>query len=681
MKTTKLLSILAALLASSVSQAQQNLQPPQPTPQPHTQIQTTPCAPTPPPPRKPGWLEKKAKALACQQNKAFCDLPSSASEFTGGTPETKPCPISPALPTKVQPPVPPATTPGPTSPAPSLRATYVCPPKTTLIPGTPYCLTGDHSTVDAIPLPPSLAAPTPVPSLAPNPQPTTKPTKDGSAALRLRAPPLEGAFLSPYRDNILDRPILGLSDSDYIDGRTACEGIAIFGAPGSGKSSCSGRQLAIGLLSTPKNVPKTGGLILTAKAEETQNWLGYARECGRENDVILFNPESGHSFDFLHYEWTRKGRSSRDLESIIDLFSSLLSNGKKQDSHGDNLFFERATEQLMRNVIVLIDLANEPVSIVSIDRVIKSLPTNPAEYKDEVWQESSHCAQLVNKVEARQESLSPEQWSDLKMATQYMFGSWPALDERPRTSIAMTWAGMADRFLFSPYNQLFCSGTCTFTPEMTTHDGKIIICDFPLLECGHETGRTVNVLMKLAFQRAWLRRNLNDSPNLCFLWQDEAQYFLTRRDNFAQQTFRGYRVANILLTQNILNISEELGETQPGSRTKSLLGNIGTKIFHQQNDTETNQYASDQIGREYRYIDNFSGGGSTENNQTHFSSGGSRQLAHILEPIEFTRLTKPDADNPLAQAIVYQSGKTFNATKSERNAKGSNYLSVFFSRA
>ena len=92
--------------------------------------------------------------------------------------------------------------------------------------------------------------------------------------MRLRAPPLEGALLSPFNDNVLDRPILYLSDSDYIDGRTACEGIAIFGAPGSGKSSCSGRQLAMGLLKTPKS----GGLVLTAKAEETQNWIRYARE-------------------------------------------------------------------------------------------------------------------------------------------------------------------------------------------------------------------------------------------------------------------------------------------------------------------------------------------------------------------------------------------------------------------
>jgi type IV secretory pathway TraG/TraD family ATPase VirD4 len=133
------------------------------------------------------------------------------------------------------------------------------------------------------------------------------------------------------------------------------------------------------------------------------------------------------------------------------------------------------------------------------------------------------------------------------------------------------------------------------------------------------------------------------------------------------------------LTQNILNLSEELGEAQPGSKTKSFLGNLGIKIFHQQNDTETCNYASEQIGKTYRYLDNFNAGSSGES-QSHSSIGGSRQLAPIVDSIEFTRLAKPDSSSPYAQAIVYQSGKTFNATKRTPDSRGANYLSVLFSR-
>ena len=476
-------------------------------------------------------------------------------------------------------------------------------------------------------------------------------------------------------DTILDRPILSLSESDELRLRDLSEGTLITGAPGSGKTTTSGKQLAYGLLRTPM----MGGLVLTAKAEETQNWIAYAKACGREKDLIVFNADSGHYFDPLHYEWTRPGRGSGDLESIIDFFSTLVSIGKKETGHGHDPFWERGNEQVMRNDTKLLDLAGERVSIANIDRVIKSMPTRMGEYEEEAWQRNSYCAQLIASIKARKDTLTADQWSDLDFATQYIFTKWPNFDERPRSSLEMTWSGMADKFLFNPFNRLFCSGKCSFTPEMTMRDGKIVICDFPLLEYGHETGRLINVILKLIFQRAWLRRKISESPNPVFLWQDEFQYFVTRRDNFFQQTCRGSRVAVVCLTQNILNLSEELGEDQPGSKTKSFLGNLAVKIFHQQNDTETCNYASDQIGKQYRYLPSFNAG-TADNDSSHAGVGGAEHLVHIVDPIEFTRLIKPDGDNPRSQAIVYLSGRTFNVTKTDQNPRGRNFLSVLFSR-
>lgn len=478
----------------------------------------------------------------------------------------------------------------------------------------------------------------------------------------------------PQRNHVLDEPVLCLTENDYLLLRDLVEGTLITGAPGAGKSSCSGRQIAMGLLRTPK----MGGLVLTAKAEETKNWIRYAKACGREKDLILFNAESGFTFDPLHYEFTRPGRGAGDVESIIDFFSTLASVGKKEQGHAHDPFWERGNEKLMRNCIKLLELGDERISIDSIDRVIKSLPTRPEEHEEESWQRRSFCARLIKQIRDRKETLTPEQWSDLDFATQYIFTKWPAFDERPRSSLEMTWSGMADKFLFNPFNRLFCGGSCSFSPEDTTHRGKIVVCDFPLLEYGHETGRLINIIFKLVFQRAWLRRDIEDSPNPLFLWQDEFQYFVTRRDNFFQQTCRGSRVAVVCLTQNILNLSEELGEDQPGSKTKSFLGNLAIKIFHQQNETETCNYAADQIGKHWVYMSNYSAGGDGQ--RTHSNVGGSRQLVHIVEPIEFTRLFKPDSMSPVSQAIVYQSGKVFNATKSGNNPEGRNYLTVFFSR-
>jgi predicted PilT family ATPase len=62
--------------------------------------------------------------------------------------------------------------------------------------------------------------------------------------------------------NILDHTILSLSETDHLRVRDMCEGTLITGAPGSGKSSTAGKQLAYGLLQTPG----MGGLVLTAKS-------------------------------------------------------------------------------------------------------------------------------------------------------------------------------------------------------------------------------------------------------------------------------------------------------------------------------------------------------------------------------------------------------------------------------
>jgi hypothetical protein len=246
-------------------------------------------------------------------------------------------------------------------------------------------------------------------------------------------------------DDILRWPVLSLSDRDRLLIFEMFEGSLIAGSSRSGKSSAVGKQLAFGLL----RAPQSGGLVLVAKKEETVAWIGYAKACGREKDLIIFNAESGLCFDPLQYEWTRKGRGAGDMESIIDFFSTLVSIGKKEVGHAHDPFWERGNEQLMRNVIKLLDLAGERISIANIDRVIKSLPTHPGEYEQESWQAGSFCAQLVHSIKARKDTLTPDQWSDLDFATQYIFKKWAAFDERPRSSLEMTWSGMADKFLFN----------------------------------------------------------------------------------------------------------------------------------------------------------------------------------------------------------------------------------------
>jgi type IV secretory pathway TraG/TraD family ATPase VirD4 len=259
---------------------------------------------------------------------------------------------------------------------------------------------------------------------------------------------------------------------------------------------------------------------------------------------------------------------------------------------------------------------------------------------------------------------------------------WATLDERPRSSIAMTFAGMADRFLYNPTKKLFASGTYSFTPWQITHEGKLVVLDFPVNEMGKDGARLVQSMVKLTCQRDWLRHTY--TPGCCngaVLVQDEFQLLLTKVENHWAQTARASAVASLYITQNLNNIAEEFGENQPGAKTRAFLANIGTKIAHRCTCPDSCNYLSEIVGKEYRYLDNYSESGPNGSGEGHFNMGGSRQLLPILEPVEYTRLRRPDADSPLAEAIVYADGDVFNATRTANSPEGRNYLRVLFSRA
>jgi type IV secretory pathway TraG/TraD family ATPase VirD4 len=468
--------------------------------------------------------------------------------------------------------------------------------------------------------------------------------------------------------NILDQPLLSLTAFFCLTLRMLVEGgTLITGGLGSGKSSTSLYQLIMAMFRAG-----LGALLCTVKSEDAGNYLAYAKAAGRESDVIVFSLESGLSFDPLAYLWNN-GRGASDVEAIIDFFSTILSIGKQHVGASNDRFWELASEQAIRHSLHLLKLAREPISIISIHKTISSFPSRPEQHEEASWLNSSYTASLINKIRERKDTLSAIEWADLEVATEFVFYKWPNLDEKPRSSIEMTFSGMADKFLFSPFREMFCSGTYSFTPEQVTHEHKIIILDIPVLELGRENARLMQIIVKLVFQRAWLRHPYK--PGCCngaMLVQDEFE-------NHFVQVCRSSAIAPIFITQTILNLAEEMGESQPGPKTKAILNNLSIKIAHNSTCPETCNYLSDVIGKTYRYLDNYSAGSSGDN-QSHTNIGGSRQLAYIVEPITFSQLARPDGESPYAAAIVYCGGRTFSKANNAQNARGDNYLHVHFSR-
>jgi hypothetical protein len=465
----------------------------------------------------------------------------------------------------------------------------------------------------------------------------------------------------------LSRPLLRWSGDDVWTIGSACEGTLCLGATGSGKSTGSGRAMALAMLRAG-----FGGLVLTAKADERRVWESYCRETKRTGDLIVFGPNNPYRFNFLDYELNRKGDGAGLTENIVQLFSTILevaergsgSSGGREDEN----YWKRANRQLMRNAIDLLALGMGRISVPDLYRLVISAPSFFNQINDECWQKESFCFQLLKEADRR--AKTEVQRRDFGIVADYFLLELVGLSEKTKSVILSTFTSMADLFLRGVLRDLFSAET-NLTPE-AVQAGKIVLIDMPCKEFG-EVGQFAQVLWKYAFQRCIERRDVRQSPRPTFLWADEAQHFVTSYDMQFQTTCRAARVATVLLSQNVSNFYAALGGSEKGkAEATSLFANLNTKVFHAQADPVTNEWAASLMGRTRQMFANgntsyspddytssmmgFSPAGNT-------SAGFSESMEFEVQPSVFTQLrTGGLGYKGMIDAIVFQNGRRFHET-------------------
>lgn len=396
---------------------------------------------------------------------------------------------------------------------------------------------------------------------------------------------------TPATTGVLDMPLLHLSPMDSFTVRDACEGVAVFGGTGSGKTSGSGQALARAYLTAG-----FGGLVLTAKPDERMLWERYARETGREQSLIVFSPEHPHRFNFMEYEINRPGVGAGLTGNLVRLFTHVLEVAERDKGGRNDSYWQRTMEQLLRNAIDLLVLARGRVSLPDIYDVITSAPQDVEEASSEQWQRSSLCFACL--MEANERDLPAARAEDFHLTGKYWLSEFPALAQKTRSVIVSTFTSMADGFLRYPLRELFCT-TTTILPELT-HEGAIIVLDLPVKEYD-DIGRFAQVLFKLLWQRSAERRHVIENTRPVFLWADEAHYFVSKGDILFQTTARSSRVSTVYLTQNRGNLESAFGGSQAKADTDALLGSLLFKCWHANDHVDTNRWAAETIGQTVQY--------------------------------------------------------------------------------
>jgi hypothetical protein len=444
--------------------------------------------------------------------------------------------------------------------------------------------------------------------------------------------------------------------------KDACEGTVIFGGTGSGKTSGSGRALATSFLAAG-----FGGLVLCAKPDEPALWRGYAAETGRGSDLVMFGRGEPWSFNFMRHESLRPGEGAGLTENLVNLFMEVSSIGSG-DAHarGGDPFWERAMKSLVRNCVDILLMAGEPASLHAMFDVIRSAPMEPSAVRSLAWRARSECWRRLEIAKGRARGTSWE--IDCREVAGYWLSHFPTLGDKTRGSIVAMFSTLAEALMRGKMRELFCEGS-SISPEDVIA-GRIVVVDLPVKEWS-AVGRMAAVLWKYSLQKAVERRSDNGGGlgRPLFLWADECQHFASRYDSLFQATARSSRVASVYLTQNYPSLIAALGGDSGGkAMTDSLLGNMGTKIFHANSDRETNQFAAELVGRRLQVLRNSGTGaslslGSQPSAGSSSSRGRSEHMDLEIQPREFSTLRKGGAENNcVSEALVFQNGRLWGGT-------------------
>jgi type IV secretory pathway TraG/TraD family ATPase VirD4 len=476
----------------------------------------------------------------------------------------------------------------------------------------------------------------------------------------------------------LSTRLLRLSKHDYLTIGRAVEGILVQGATGSGKTTGSGRAIAMPFL---KN--GWGGLILCAKPDERRMWEQYCQEAGRSDDLIIFSPDEPWRFNFLDFELQRKGRGAGLTQNLVNLLSTIAEITKRDAGKGggqdDGGYWEDSKQQLLRNLMDLIIFAKGRITVSDLYNVLISAPTSLAQKDSAEWQRESFCYQCL--AEGHKRPKTNDQQEDFDVVAKYWLFAFAGLAEKTRSIVASTFTSMTDVMNRGVLRKLFCKET-NLTPQ-AIEDGKIIIVDLPVNEFA-EVGRYAAAIWKYCFQISITRREVQTSPRPVFLWQDEGQNFVLSTDNMFQSICRSFKVSTVVLTQNISSFYATMGNPQTSKAlVDSLFGNLNTKIFHANGDSVTNIWAADVIGKTPQLLinasrsaqaSNYFGGYAETGQSSQHSAGVSEAYEYEIPPSAFTSLrTGGSANNCIVDAIVFSLGPGFRAT-------GRQYMRCAFSQ-
>jgi TraM recognition site of TraD and TraG len=482
----------------------------------------------------------------------------------------------------------------------------------------------------------------------------------------------------------LDTPLLRFGTEDWCI-RDACEATSILGQPGSAKTTSSGAAILRVCCESGM-----GGAYFCAKSDAADEAIRIAKTTSRTRDLVFIDAsENSERFNILDYASRHLGGEGFE-QNLIELMGRMIEATRQTGgtrgggADGENRFFTDGALKWLSHVFPTLLAVYGTLRMEDVYRFLTGAPQTPAEALSAEWQQASYCYQTLAQLAVRAKQARATGTPDARLERvikehgDFFLDEAAKLDNRPRSSILSTLTNMIYPFLTGKLHDLFCT-TTTITPR-ATRDGKIIVLNLPVLIYG-AAGAVTQVLFKYLLGLDLQSQRVDDTTRPVFIFADEAQFFLNSADADLLATARSSKICIVYITQDLPTYYAKLG-ADSRDVAESILSKFGTRIFHANTSRETNQAASELIGKvekfhvsETRSRGSTSGTGGNRHDQSggfhgnHGANTGTSQstsgyMDYEIPPDYFaTSLrTGGPANRFKADAIVVRNGRNWKET-------------------
>lgn len=451
---------------------------------------------------------------------------------------------------------------------------------------------------------------------------------------------------------------VGPGQNDWLSIGQCESNILITGAVGSAKTTGPAANLALGLYA---HRSRPAALVLCQKPDEAQRHIEYARMCGRLEDIVHVRPGGEHGIDIIDYELASGG-----VEQVKALIGVLLevANRNKARSSSDS-YWQDSSEKQMGNTCTIVQRSGLSCGLREIHHFCTSLPSSIEQLKDPLWRQSSYAVNCL--LAATHE---PERDWAFEAAGDWLLKEWPELSEKTRSIIQSVTLNTLDKLLSSKFADLITNDT-TFTPEQAMRDGKIVIFDVPGAVHG-PAAIWAAVALKVLFQRAAMRRDLNGPCRPLIFFTDEAANFAVPDvDAMFLSQSRQFKCICVSIVQNIPLVITALGSSE-SARIQALawMSNHATVITAANLCPETNRHTSSLCGEHKETLYGGSSGSGQQfdlyahlmgNAQSHVHANWSEQYRPIVPPERWMELLRGGKQTGFkSEAYTIQSGRLFS---------------------